>query len=218
VSNLRHLTSLVWSIGDLLRAEMKTSEYASVLIPFTALRRLECVRGDQGATLAELTTRPPVTAQALSDYLNTFPEDVRVTLERYGFVQRIQRLDSVGVLHQIVAQFAEIDLRREAVSDADVGHVFDELLRRFVEQSAETAGEHATPPDVLRLAVQLLLAPDVPRLATAGASRTALDPACGIGGFLDELDKQVAAINPAVTLRLFGQELNSETWRSAACG
>ncbi|EWM12064.1 type I site-specific deoxyribonuclease modification subunit [Kutzneria sp. 744] len=212
MSNLRHLTNLVWSIADLLRGEVKTSEYASVLIPFTALRRLESVRGDEGATLAELTTRPPVTVQALSEYLDTFPSDVRVTLERYGFFEYVQRLDSAAVLHQVVARFADLDLRRETVSGAEVGHVFEDLLRRFVEQDAEAVGEHATPPDVRRLAVQLLLAPDVPHLATMGVSRTAIDPACGIGGLLDELDEQVAAINPALELRLSGQEVNYQSW------
>jgi len=202
----------VWSISDLLRSEMKTSEYASVLIPFTALRRLECVRSDGGVTLAELATGRAGTAEALLDYLDSFPSDLRVTLEGYGFFQHVRRLDIVGVLHQVVARFAEIDLCRDVVSDADMGYVFDELLRRFVELSPETASEHATPPDMVRLAVQLLLASDVPRLATVGGSRTAIDPACGIGGFLGELGNQVATINPAVDLRLFGQELNSASW------
>ena len=196
MSNLRQLTNLVWSIADLLRGNFQASEYASVLITFTALRRLESVRGDEGTTLAELTARPPVTAQALSDYLDAFPLDVRLTLERCGFSQNIQRLDSAGVLHQVVMRFADIDLRRETISDIDIGHTFEDMLRRFVEQSPEELGEHSTPPDVESLAVQLLLAHEVPDLETTGSSQTAMDPACGIGGLLHRLDEQVAADQP----------------------
>ena len=93
-----------------------------------------------------------------------------------------------------------------------MGYMFEDMLRRFVEQSSELLGEHSTPPDVESLAVQLLLAPEVPDLEATGAPRTAMDPACGIGGLLHRLDEQVAAINPAVDLRLSGQEINSESW------
>ena len=211
MSDLRQLTNLVWSVTDLLRGHFKAWEYAPVLITFTAIRRLESVRSDEGATLAELAARPLVTAQALSDYLDAFPLDVRLTLEECGFSQNVQRLDSTGVLHQVVARFAEIDLRRETISDVDVGYMFEDMLRRYVEQSSDLLGEHSTPPDVERLAVQLLLAPEIPDLETAGARRTAMDPACGIGGLLHRLDEQIAAINPAVELRLSGQEINSES-------
>jgi type I restriction enzyme M protein len=212
MSNLRQLTNLVWSVADLLRGHFKAAEYAPFLITFAALRRLESVRDDERATLAALTATPPVTARALSDYLDAFPSDVRLTLEGCGFSQHIQRLDSAGVLHQVVARFADIDLRRETISDIDVGYMFDDMLRRHVEQSPELLGEHSTPPDVERLAVQLLLAPDIPDLETTGAPRTAMDPVSGIGGLLHRLDEQVATINPTVELRLSGQEINSESW------
>lgn len=211
MSNLRQLTNLVWSIADLLRGEIKPSDYASVLIPFTALRRLESVRGVGGATLADLTTRPPVTTQALSDYVDTFPSDVRAALEHSGFLSRIRRLDKGPVLHQIVARVAEIDLRHETVSNGEMGYVFDDLMRSLVARSDEL-GEYSTPLDVARLAVQLLLAPDISQLAKTRSPLTAMDPACGVGGMLSELVEQVATIDPAVDLRLSGQEINNESW------
>ncbi|MFK0244488.1 N-6 DNA methylase [Amycolatopsis azurea] len=211
MSDLRQLTNLVWSISDLLRGAFKSSEYGSMLMPFTALRRLEAVRAG-GATLAELAASPPVTADALARYVDTFAPNVREVLEGCEFPQNTSRLDQAGVLHQVVAGFAAIDLRRETVSDDEMGEVFDDLVRGHTDRSVDMAGEHSTPPDVAKLMAQLLLAHDSPNLTTAGATPTVLDPACGSGGLLDQVEKHVAAVHPTVNVGLFGQEINSEYW------
>ncbi|MEU4524933.1 N-6 DNA methylase [Amycolatopsis sp. NPDC024027] len=212
MSNFRNLTSLVWSVADLMRGRLTSSEHAKILIPFTVLRRLESVRAGENVTLAELATRPDITVQAFSDYIGSFPPIVRVPLEEYDFLRIMQQLDDNAVLHQVVARFAEIDLSAETVSNSDIVHVFDDLCRGAADRFIEQTGEFSTPPDVATLAVKLLVGPDSAALATTSSPRTALDPVCGSGGFLNELSKQLAAINPALDLGLYGQEINHETW------
>ncbi|WP_280312171.1 class I SAM-dependent DNA methyltransferase [Nocardia abscessus] len=204
------MTNLVWSIADLLRSDFRPSEYASIILPLTVLRRLESIRSGQGATLAELAAGPSVTVTALYDYLDTFPPDLRIPLEDFGFLASVHRFDDGSVLHQVVSRFAEIDLRRDAVPDAEMGCVFEELVRRYIELAADTSAEHSTPVDVADLAVQLLLAPDLPAVVT-GATRTVLDPACGTGGFLNQLTELATTKSPALGFRIAGQELDPES-------
>ncbi len=93
-------------------------------------------------------------------------------LDRYEFAQQVKRLDSAGLLYQVVGRFADLDLRPEVVSNHQMGYVFEELIRRFAEQSNETAGEHFTPREVIELMVNLLIAPDDDALSVPGVTRT----------------------------------------------
>lgn len=215
MDNLRHLTGLMWSITDLLRGRIDWWEMGGVLVPFTVLRRLESAPGDGIITLKDLADEPTVSVDALSGYVDTFSAELRGTLERQGFlwrVERVERVEAAGVLRQVVARFAEMDLRRQTVSDAEMRHLLRDLLRRLDEGSQRMGGVHSTSSDVVRLMVRLLIAPDTPHLVAPGTSWTAMDPACGVGGMLDELEEQIAEISPDTELRLAGQDVNSEAW------
>jgi len=247
VDNSKHqeLVSFIWSVADLLRGDYKQSEYGKVILPFTVLRRLDCVLeptkeavreahekwkdkpvhhrmllkaagqsfyNTSPLTLERIAADPSQVAKNLTTYIGSFSANAAEVLEKYDFLNQIKRLDEAGLLYQVVGRFAELDLHPDRVSNLQMGYVFEELIRRFSEISNETAGEHFTPREVIRLMVNLLLAPDEERLRTPGIVRTVLDPACGTGGMLTEAHDHIRAHNPQAKVRVFGQELNAESW------
>ncbi|MFE9185351.1 N-6 DNA methylase [Micromonospora haikouensis] len=155
---------------------------------------------------------PDHVALNLRAYIGGFSPGAVDVLEKYGFDTQISRLAEAGLLYQVVAKFADIDLHPDAVSNHQMGYVFEELVRRFSEISNETAGEHFTPREVIRLMVDLLLAPDEDDLITPGIVRKVYDPACGTGGMLSEAQDHIEAHNPHATVEVYGQELNGETY------
>src|ERR1019366_2548179 len=124
----------------------------------------------------------------------------------------IAKLDEANLLYLIVSKFAEIDLHPDNVSNLAMGYMFEELIRRFAEQSNETAGEHFTPREVIRLMVNLLLCEDSKALTEPGTIRTIYDPACGTGGMLSVAEEYLRELNPSAKLVAFGQELNPESF------
>ncbi|MCZ7429512.1 class I SAM-dependent DNA methyltransferase [Micromonospora sp. WMMA1949] len=148
----------------------------------------------------------------LRAYIGGFSPGAVDVLDKYGFDAQISRLAEAGLLYQVVAKFADIDLHPDVVSNHQMGYVFEELIRRFSEISNETAGEHFTPREVIRLMVNLLLAPDEDDLVTPGIVRKIYDPACGTGGMLTEAQEHIQAHNPHATVEVYGQELNGETY------
>lgn len=145
-------------------------------------------------------------------YIGGFSPGAVDVLDKYGFDTQISRLDEAGLLYQVVAKFADIDLHPEVVSNHQMGYVFEELIRRFSEISNETAGEHFTPREVIKLMVNLLLAPDEDDLITPGIVKKVYDPACGTGGMLTEAQEHIQEHNPHATVEVYGQELNGETY------
>jgi type I restriction enzyme M protein len=112
----------------------------------------------------------------------------------------------------VISKFADIDLHPDAVSNLEMGYLYEELIRRFSELSNETAGEHFTPREVIRLMVNLLFIEDEDALTKPGIVRTVFDPACGTGGMLSVAEDHLRDLNPAGRLEVFGQELNPETY------
>ena len=159
-----------------------------------------------------LLADPEHLAQSLRLYIDGFSTGAVEVLDKYGFDAQITRLDEAGLLYQVVAQFADIDLHPDTVSQLQMGYVFEELIRKFSEAGNETAGEHFTPREVIRLMVNLLLADDDATLATPGIVKTLYDPACGTGGMLSVAEDWIRQHNPEAKLELFGQELNGETY------
>jgi type I restriction enzyme M protein len=151
-------------------------------------------------------------AANLTAYIAGFSPGSLEAITRFGFDDQIKRLDEAGLLYQVVARFADVDLHPDAVSNLAMGYLFEELIRRFSEQSNETAGEHFTPREVIRLMVNLVFAEDSNALAVPGAVRTLYDPACGTGGMLSVAEAYLRELNPDARLEVFGQELNAETW------
>ena len=166
-------------------------------------------------TLTKILGDDKNVAQNLKTYIAGFSTGAAEVLERYGFSDKIDRLDKAGLIYQVTAKFAELDLSEQAVPNDAMGYIFEELLRRFSEMSNETAGEHFTPREVIRLMVNILFAEDDKALTGQKPVRTLYDPACGTGGMLTEAQTHLKALNPNAVLEVYGQELNSETWAIA---
>jgi type I restriction enzyme M protein len=157
----------------------------------------------------------PQVARNLRDYINGFSPNVREILARFDLDNQITRLAESRILYQVVGKFASIrDL--DKLSNHDMGYVFEHLIRKFYEDANETAGEHFTPREVIKLIVNLLIAPDAETVAGVGQVINILDPACGTGGMLTTAEDHIKSINPKAEVYLFGQELNAESW--ATCG
>jgi type I restriction enzyme M protein len=154
-------------------------------------------------------------AASLRAYINGFSPDAVEVLEEYRFDDKITRLDKAGILYQVLGDFADLDLHPDRVSNEAMGMIFEELLRRFSEMSNETAGEHYTPREVIRLMVNLLFAEDTDALSGQRPVRTIYDPAAGTGGMLTVAQQTLAQLNPDAHLEVYGQELNPETWAIA---
>ncbi|MGE3327468.1 MAG: N-6 DNA methylase [Acidimicrobiia bacterium] len=155
---------------------------------------------------------PSNIADNLRAYIAGFSLAARDVIEKFEFGAQITRLDRANLLYQVVAKFADIDLHPEAVSNLEMGYLYEELVRRFSELSNETAGEHFTPREVIRLMVNLLFIEDEDALTQPGIVRTIFDPACGTGGMLSVAEDHLRDLNPQARLEVFGQELNAETY------
>jgi type I restriction enzyme M protein len=242
----QEIVSFIWQVADLLRGDYKRSEYGKVILPFTVLRRLDCVLAptrqavlDRKAQLegkiqnmdgmlkraagrsfyntSKLDFRASVgdqdhVAVNLQKYVAAFSPNAREIFESYDFANQLTRLDNAGLVYLVASKFAEIDLSPEEVDNHQMGYAFEELIRKFSEDSNETAGEHFTPREVIKLMVNLLLAPDTDDLTTPGVVKTVLDPACGTGGMLTAAEEFILEHNPDATVKVYGQELNPESY------
>lgn len=244
--NQQNLSSFIWSVADLLRGDYKQSEYGKVILPFTVLRRLDCVlEGTKQAVLDELEKREAAglnpepfllkksghlfyntspldvkklmgdqdnIAENMFSYIQAFSPAVRDIFECFDFHTQVQRLDKAGLLYLVTEKFANIDLHPEVVSNEQMGHVFEELIRKFAELSNETAGEHFTPREVIRLMVNLLFIEDDDALTKPGIVRSLYDPTAGTGGMLSVAEDHLSRQNPDARLVMYGQELNGESY------
>jgi len=146
-------------------------------------------------------------------YITAFSDSVRdVFLDKFLFTDQLKRLNEAAILWKVFEQFATLDLRPASVSTLAMGYLFEDLIRRFSEISNETAGEHFTPREVIKLIVDLLLVNDSQALTGKGIIRQVYDPACGTGGMLALAEEGMRELNPDIRVELFGQELNGESF------
>ncbi len=243
-----NLAADLWTLADLLRGDFKQSQYGRIILPFTLLRRLECVfAASKEAVLKQLPAveqmKLPEEAQekmllrATNDlkFFNTSPmdlgslgeSDIKANLERYiqcfskdareifdhfKFAEFIGQLNDANLLYKVVQKVRTMDISPQAVSNYEMGLVFEELIRRFAESSNETAGEHFTPRDIVRLTTSLVFMEDDEALSKPGIIRTIYDPTAGTGGFLSAGMEYVHELNPQALIRAYGQELNPESY------
>ena len=244
-----NLAGLIWTTADeVLRGDYKPHQYGSVTLPFTVMRRLDCVlEPTKAAVLAALDKHRKegidvayflekaagglkfwntskfdfsllVADSAgikknIINYVGGFSESIRDIFEYYKVVDLINDLAGKNLLFLLVKKFASVNLHPDAVSNADMGHVFEELIRKFSESSNETAGEHYTPRDAIRLMVEVLFATDED--ATLGKESrivTLYDPTAGTGGMLSISEEHLKRYNDSIIVRPYGQELNPETY------
>lgn len=246
-ASFSEVTNFIWSVADLLRGDYKQSDYGKVILPFTVLRRLDCVLDETREAVwkkaeglkhsgikepeeilnrtakvgfhnaskfdfAKLKGDPNHLAHNLTAYIKGFSSNARDIIDRFKFHEQIAKLDESKLLYQVLSKFAEVDLHPDVVPNHVMGSIFEELIRRFSEQSNETAGEHFTPRDVIRLMVDLLFTEDDDVLSKAGIVRTLYDPACGTGGMLSVAEEYLRELNPNAQLLVYGQELNDESY------
>ncbi|MDX5461750.1 MULTISPECIES: N-6 DNA methylase [Micromonospora] len=199
------LASLIWSTADLLRGPFRASEYGSVLLPFTVLRRLECRKLLGGQSLVFQVHAGTDPLEALRAMHDNAPAELADLLAQLDLHIIASRLADAGLLTLVIARFAALNLSEQAVSDDEMGSVFDALVRRSAETAAGFAGEHFTPPDVTALLAMMIVAPDAARLARRAAPIRVYDPVCGAGGSLMALWAATGQLSP---VELFGQDLN----------
>jgi len=244
--SIPNLSSFIWSVADLLRGDYKQSDYGKVILPFTVLRRLDCVlEATKPAVLKELEKRQASKVnpepfllrksgqffyntspldmkklmgdqdhirQNLFAYLQAFSPAVRDIFDSFDFHTQVERLAKAELLYLVTEKFATIDLHPQTVSNVQMGAVFEELIRKFAEISNETAGEHFTPREVIRLMVNLLFIEDDAALTKPGVVRSIYDPTAGTGGMLSVAGEHLAEHNPDARLVMYGQELNPESY------
>jgi type I restriction enzyme M protein len=247
MTNIKESANFIWSIAELLRGDYKQSDYGKVILPFTVLRRLDCVleptkkavlkKAEQLKSLNvqnldpilnkesgykfhnrslydfdKLIADPNNIASNLRNYINGFSEDAREIIEQFEFDNQIAKLDDANLLFMVLKRFQEVDLHPEKVSSMEMGYMFEELIRKFAEISNETAGEHFTPREVIRLMVNLLFINDRDILTQKGIVKTIFDCCAGTGGMLSVAEEYLNELNPDARLEVFGEELNPESY------
>jgi type I restriction enzyme M protein len=168
-------------------------------------------------TFASMLSDDKFLDQALAGYIRRLSSDAYAVMEAYNVDDKIQRMHKAGILYAVLADFADLDLRPSVVSNEAMGYVFEELLRKFSEMSNETAGEHYTPREVITLMVHLMVHGGTAKELTENPKpvRTVYDPAAGTGGMLMGALHQITDLNPGAVVKVYGQELNDETWAIA---
>ncbi len=239
--------NFIWQIANILRWAYKKHEYGNVILPFTVLRRLDCllentkdevlkvyennkeksekalelllnnasgykVHNRSKYTFKKLISDPDNIAMNFRDYINWFSMEAQEIMKNFEIKRQINKLQKENLLLLVTKRFGTIDLHPDKVDSMEMGYIFEELIRKFAEASNETAGEHFTPREVIRLMVNMLFDSDDNVLSKAGIIKTVYDPACGTGGMLSVAEKYINELNPDASLELFGQELNPESY------
>lgn len=159
---------------------------------------------------------PDNVGRHLQDYINGFSKNIRDIFDKFEFDKEIEKMEDSNRLYLVVSKFAEIDLHPELVDNITMGLVFEDLIRRFNESANETAGDHFTPREVIRLMVNLLMEPDGELLTNGSPIVTICDPACGTGGMLAEAQNWIREHNENAIVQVFGQDYNPRSFAVAA--
>ena len=239
-----NVADMIWKAADLLRGAFREPEYRRVILPFTVLRRLDCLLeptrdavrakfdeikfkhydlrmflapitgypfwNSSAFTMKALIESPDDIRDNLEAMINGFSPNVRRIFEKFGFMQTVDKLQEKGRLFLVAQAFARTPMDTYSVTGHDMGQAFEELLRKFNETSP--AGEQYTPRDVIHLMASILFDGDDAALSVPGVIRTLYDQTAGTGGMLSEGEEKFRSFNSNARLRLFGQELEDETY------
>lgn len=233
--------SFIWSIANKLRGTYQSDKYKDVIIPMVIIRRFECalaptkadvlkkiednpdypakamyrVSGYQfyntsGYDLAELVNDSEHLAGNFKSYIQGFSANVQDIIRSLDFDKQIDKMDKNNRLLSVVKAFSELDLDPRTIDNVKMGYIFEELIRKFSENAE--AGDHYTGRDIIKLMVNVLLAEGCDDIFDAGKVVTVLDQACGTGGMLSTAYNFIRRYNPTADVRLFGQEINPESY------
>lgn len=165
-------------------------------------------------TLAELINDSDHLAANFKSYLQSFSPNVQeiiVSAEKgLDFYKQIDKMDKNNRLLSVVKAFSELDLNPRTIDNVKMGYIFEELIRKFSENAE--AGDHYTGRDIIKLMVNILLAEGCDDIFDDGKVITVLDQACGTGGMLSTSYNFIKRYNPTADVRLFGQEINPESY------
>ena len=253
MENFQETSNFIWQIADeILRDDFKRGKYPDVILPFTVLRRLDCVlaptkelvlqryetltakglqnldgqlkkaadksfynisKYDFSHLSNKLLEDSPNLKINIENYLNGFSQNMQEVVDKFSLRTTIETLASKGLLYKLIKKFSVVDLSPDRIDNHMMGTLFEDLIRRFNEQMNENPGEHFTPREVIRLMVRMMLRGDEVALQQQGVVRTIYDCACGSGGMLSIAKEHIIEnINPSADIRLFGQEVNDETF------
>lgn len=255
MGNFQEKVSFIWDLADLLRGTYKRNEYQKVILPFTVLKRFDCLlefskedvleTNDQykdsvdnlegilsqravdkeGNDLGFYNTSqhdfesmladPEHIRENLEEYINSFSSDVQDIFDNFYIKNQITRLSKANLLYLLIQKFSEtkIDLHPDVVSNHEMGIIFEELIRKFSEQSNEEAGEHFTPRDVVNLMTELMFVENGYHLEeNDNLIKKIYDPACGTGGMLTSCEEYIHKKNNSIDVALYGQEINEEIY------
>lgn len=254
MGNFQEKVSFIWDLADLIRDVYKRNEYQKVILPFTVLKRFDCILSDPKKEVLDTYNRykgqfenmerilldtavdkegkplgfynyskydfktlledPEHIEQNLMNYLDCFSKNVQDIFDNFHIKEHITKLTKFNLLFHLIKKFSEsqVDLHPDVVSNHEMGTIFEELIRKFAEQSNEEAGEHFTPRDVVHLMTKLIFIENGVHLKEKSIIRTIYDPACGTGGMLTNCKEFLTNINKDIDAVLFGQEINEETY------
>ena len=251
--NFQEKVSFIWDIADLLRGPYKRSEYQDVILPFTVLKRFDCVLVDTKTDVLEnyekfkdkfdnkdhllksatkglsfynyskydfgaLLQDPEHIEQNVFHYIDCFSQNAQDIFENFGIKIQVEKLAKANLLFKLIRKFNEtkIDLHPDVVDNFEMGLIFEELVRKFAEQSNEEAGEHFTPRDVIDLMTTLLFTEVKEEIKGEHKIKRIYDPACGTGGMLTNAKNYILEnINSSIEIVLYGQEINDKAYAIA---
>lgn len=233
--------NFIWSIANKLRGTYQSDKYKDVIIPMVIIRRFECALADTKKdvvdtfkknpnypakamykvskrqfyntsefTLAELVNDADHIAPNFRSYINGFSANVQDIIKSLDFDKQIEKMDKNNRLLSVVKAFSELDLNPNTIDNIKMGYIFEDLIRRFSENAE--AGDHYTGRDIIKLMVNILLAEGCDDIFDDGKIITVLDQACGTGGMLSTSYNTIRRYNPTADVRLFGQEINPESY------
>lgn len=166
---------------------------------------------------AKLISDPDNVETNFEAYLRGFSSNVKDIIENFDFANTVKLMVKGGVLFVTLQEFnsTKADMSPEKITSADMGYIFEELIRKFSESYDEQAGAHFTSRDIIYLMAELLVAPEKAEITAEGCTKTAYDMAMGTSQMLGCLTERLQAISADTTLTCFGQEFNPETYAIA---
>ena len=233
--------NFIWSIANKLRGTYQSDKYKDVIIPMVIIRRFECALAPTKAKvvetykanpnypakamyrlsgfqfyntsefdLAELVNDSDHLAANFKAYIQGFSANIQDIIRSLDFDKQIDKMDKNNRLLSVVKAFSELDLNPHTIDNVKMGYIFEDLIRRFSENAE--AGDHYTGRDIIKLMVNILLAEGCDDIFDDGKVITVLDQACGTGGMLSTSYNFIKRYNPSADVRLFGQEINPESY------
>ena len=233
--------NFIWSIANKLRGTYQSDKYKDVIIPMVIIRRFECALAPTKAKvvetykanpnypakamyrlsgfqfyntsefdLAELVNDSDHLAANFKAYIQGFSANIQDIIRSLDFDKQIDKMDKNNRLLSVVKAFSELDLNPRTIDNVKMGYIFEDLIRKFSENAE--AGDHYTGRDIIKLMVNILLAEGCDDIFDDGKVITVLDQACGTGGMLSTSYNFIKRYNPSADVRLFGQEINPESY------